>query len=50
MEDLKFYLLPFFGLSVSMMKMLNPYMEFGVLVLSFVSVILKIWWDYKKSR
>jgi len=50
MEELKFYLLPLFGVSVSMLKMLNPYMEFGVLFLSIISVLLKIYWDYKKNR
>ena len=50
MEELKFYILPLFGVSVSMLKMLNPYMEFGVLILSIVSVLLKIYWDYKKSK
>ena len=50
MEELKFYILPLFGVSVSMLKMLNPYMEFSVLFLSIVSVLLKIYWDYKKSK
>lgn len=50
MEDLKFYGIPLFGVSVSMLKVLNPYMEFGVLILSLISVLLKIYWDYKKSK
>jgi hypothetical protein len=50
MEELKFYVLPLFGVSVSMLKVLNPMMEFGVLFLSIISVLLKIYWDYKKSQ
>ena len=50
MDDIKFYGIPLAGVSVSMLKVLNPYMEFSVLVLSIVSVLLKIYWDYKKSK
>jgi hypothetical protein len=50
MDDLKFYGIPLAGISVSMLKVLNPYMEFGVLFLSIISVLLKIYWDYKKAK
>lgn len=50
MEDLKFYGIPLAGVGVSMLKVLNPYLEFGVLVFSLISVLLKIYWDYKKNR
>jgi len=50
MDDLKFYGIPLFGVSVSMLKVLNPYLEFGVLCLSLISVVLKIVWDYKRSK
>lgn len=48
MEDFRFYSLTFFGLSVSMMELLNPYLEFGVLMLSIISVLIKIYKDSKK--
>ena len=50
MENSKFYVLPLFGVSASMLKVLNTMMEFGVLFLSIISVLLKIYWDYKKSQ
>ena len=50
MNDLKFYGIPLAGMSVSMLKVLNPYMEFSILFLSIISVLLKIYWDYKKSQ
>lgn len=50
MNDLKFYGFPLAGVSISMLKVLNPYMEFSVLFLSIISILLKIYWDYKKSE
>lgn len=50
MDDFKFYGIPLAGVSVSMLKLLNPYMEFTVLFFSIISILLKIYWDYKKSK
>jgi hypothetical protein len=33
-----------------MLKVLNPYMEFTVLFFTIISILLKIYWDYKKSQ
>jgi trans-2-enoyl-CoA reductase len=50
MDDLKFYGIPLAGVSISMLKVLNPYMEFTVLFFTIISILLKIYWDYKKSQ
>ena len=50
MDDLKFYGIHLAGVSISMLKVLNPYMEFTVLFFTIISVLLKIYWDYKKSQ
>lgn len=50
MEDLKFYGLTLAGVSVSMLRLLNPYLEFSILVLTIISILVKIRRDYKNSQ